>query len=126
MKFKMRRWSKVTLGCALTTLALAAEVALAAEAWVNSARVSRTIVDNEKYGGCMAYLSAKNNQLACSNWVTFDCEGLLEGNTKAIAKLKFDAAQLAFVTQNRVKVLIDDNRKINGQCFASRIVTFGG
>lgn len=88
------------------------------------ARVTRTLAAAEAFGGCMAALdvSPSDSGLNCpvgGRWVTFSCTG--EHASKADALRMFDSAQLAFVTGRRVRVWVDDTRKHNGHCFASRI-----
>ena len=84
-------------------------------------QVKRVLNTDNKFGNCMAFMSTMDSTLRCSNWVTFDCAGLLEGTSKQAAYAKFDLAQLGLVTQNRVRVEVNDSRKINGQCYAERI-----
>jgi hypothetical protein len=93
----------------------------AATGFVRSAKVSRVLAHHSDFGICAVELAKKNSSLDCSNWITFDCDGEFEGNTKAAANHKFNIAQLAWVTNKSVKVQITDNRKINGMCFANRI-----
>ena len=83
-------------------------------------KVIRVLATHNRWGNCMAYMNIKSPSLSCSNWVTFDCEGQLTGNSKSAANRKWDVAQLALVTKNRVRVEVDDSKKINGQCFANR------
>ena len=93
----------------------------AASAFVGRAKVTKVLAHSSKFGMCMAELSKKSQSLNCSNWVTFDCNGDLEGNTKTAATRKFDIAQLALVTNKYVKLAVTDSKKINGICFADRI-----
>ena len=85
------------------------------------ATVTQLLTSDGKFGECMALLSTQDDSLSCSRWVTFDCTASLSGNTKASASRKFNLAQLALVTGNRVFLVVDDSKKINGQCFATRI-----
>jgi len=76
------------------------------------------------YGGCMAYLakpiSTAKPSLNCpSNWVSFSCDGTYA--PKDAAYLMYDQAQLAWATKRPVSVVIDDTKKHNGYCFASRL-----
>ena len=122
----MRRQTLKTLSYKWPVVALLAmtlglsDASSAATCWV-AGNVTRVLTMNDKFGTCMALLSSRNTNLSCSAWVTFDCEGSLEGNTRAVGNAKFNAAQLALVTGNRVRVQIDDGQKINGQCFAPRM-----
>lgn len=88
------------------------------------AEITRTLAGEEtKFGGCMAALTVKPSSegLDCNigSWVTFDCVG--EYVTRSAAMRMFDAAQMAFVTERRVRVYIDDSRKHNGYCLVTRI-----
>lgn len=116
MKTKVKSWAAgLMIG-----LLVVPQVALSATGYV-SGTVKRILASHDTYGYCMAQLSGKDDSLSCSQWVTFDCEGNFEGNTKTAANNKYSAAQLAMVARKRVVVYIDDSKKINGQCFATRI-----
>ena len=52
-------------------------------------------------------------------WVTFSCTG--EPTSKSSAMRLYDSAQLAFVRGRTVRIWVDDTKKHNGYCFASRI-----
>ena len=113
-------WPAGLLCAALGCLAPGAQ---AAEARM-SAEVVRTLAaEDGRYGGCMAQLGesiAEATGLDCpGRWVTFGCSGELV--SKAEARRLYDAAQLAFVSGRRAMVLVDDGRKHDGYCFASRI-----
>lgn len=96
----------------------------AATGWVQNTKVTKVSTHHELFGSCMAYLTKKNSSLDCSQWVTFDCAGDLDGNTKADGNRKFNSAQLALVTGNKVKAQVTDSKKINGQCFVVRLDVF--
>ena len=88
-----------------------------------TASVSKTLIDDSDYGGCMAKLSPIPSSvgLNCgsSGWVTFSCTG--DFNAKEVGNQKFEAAQLAMITGTRVLVRVFDTKKHNGYCYASRI-----
>ena len=91
--------------------------------------VKRTMVTSDgNYGGCMAQLAGSlPSELDCpaDPWVTFSCSG--EHNvTKADAMRMLDSAQLAFATGRQVRVFVDDQRKMNGFCLATRIDVLAG
>ena len=89
-----------------------------------TARVNQIIIDDSRYGGCMARLSVNpaTSLAGCGNWyVTMDCLAAFPESTKSVAAQKLSAAQLAYVTRNNVKVNVDDTRKANGFCVAIRI-----
>ena len=77
-----------------------------------------------RYGSCMAQLGestiAEATGLDCQGrWVTFGCSG--EHVSKAEARHLYDAAQLELASGCRAMVLVDDGRKHDDYCFASRI-----
>ena len=85
-------------------------------------RRTLTVADDEKFGGCMVVLSVSPSEegLDCSSsWVSFSCSGTFTSKSNALRM--FDSAQLAFVTGKTVIVEVDDTKKHNGHCFASRI-----
>ncbi|MGB5621843.1 MAG: hypothetical protein WBN65_05060 [Gammaproteobacteria bacterium] len=85
--------------------------------------VDRTLMTGDsKFGGCMALLSKTFADVlpACGNrWVTFSCDGTYTDPVRAYRML--DQAQLALATGMEVNVMVDDSKKHNGYCFASRI-----
>ena len=66
-------------------------------------------------------VSPSDSGLNCpvGKWVTFSCTGEL--TSKSSAMRLYDSAQLAFVTGRTVRIWVDDTKKHNGYCFASRI-----
>ena len=89
-----------------------------------TAKVTQIIVDDSRYGGCMARLNVNpaTSLAACGNWyVTMDCLAEFPESTKSGAAQKLSAAQLAYVANKSVKVNVDDSRKANGFCVAIRI-----
>lgn len=112
-------WPAILIGALL-----ASGETYAATAFIGGAKINRLMAHHEKFGLCMAQLNKKNNSLSCSEWVTFDCNGEFDGNSKTAANNMFNLAQLALVTGKTVRVAVDDTKKINGQCFATRIEAF--
>lgn len=108
---------------AVLLAALASSTAWAATARIVSATVNSVLVDAVSYGGCMASLSVSPKTLlpGCNaTWVSFGCSG--EGGSDAVRGYRMlDQAQLALATNKVVAVNVDDSRKFNGYCFASRI-----
>ena len=104
-------------------LGLAPMAGHAAEARMSAAVVRTLASEDGSYGGCMAQLSdsiAEATGLDCSGrWVSFSCSG--EHASKAEAMRLYDAAQLAFVSGRRAVLRVDDARKHDSYCFASRI-----
>lgn len=88
------------------------------------ADVTRTMTSSdERFGGCAVALSESpfDHGLDChtDKWVTFSCVG--EHTSKSNALRMFDSAQMAFALGKKVVVYVDDTRKHNDRCFASRI-----
>lgn len=80
------------------------------------------ITSDTQYGGCMARLAVSPRSIlpTCgSEWVTFSCSGDFTDVARAYRLL--DQAQLAYTLKKKVLVVVDDARKHNGYCFASRI-----
>jgi len=96
--------------------------AMSLYAW-NSGSVTRTLVDGNNYGHCMAYIDSVSlvqaNNCVLPGWVTFSCSG--DFNKSSVGYKKFESAQLAFVTGKKVEFLTDDGRKHNSYCFVQRI-----
>ena len=117
----IHRLFKVTAGALFMSVLLAVPVQ-AATAMVE-AEVRRTLtVADDRFGGCMVALSVSpsGEGLDCSSsWVTFSCTGTHTSKSNALRM--YDSAQLAFVTGRTVIVEVDDTKKHNGHCFASRI-----
>ena len=83
-------------------------------------KITRVLVDDENYAGCMIYTqtSVHTSLPACSpSYLTLDCTGEL-GTSKSIASQKLSNAQLAFITQKNVQLLVTDASKANGYCLA--------
>ena len=76
----------------------------------------------DKWGGCLVRTTAKYGVLNCSKlWLSLDCEGAVEGNTKSAGQRRFDLATLAVLTERRVKLRIFDSVKLNGYCYADQV-----
>ncbi len=89
---------------------------------VAGAFVDRTLVsDGSRWGGCMVLLSEDPADVlpACGRWLSFSCDGTYTDPVRGYRML--DQAQLALATGMAVNVIIDDSRKHDGYCFASRI-----
>jgi hypothetical protein len=105
----------VLASCAMPTLANIATI--------SGATIQRTLLQEGSVGGCMILLdkSIKDAGLDCpaSNWVSLDCDGAYA--SKASAQRILDSAQLAFALNKRVFMKVDDSKKHNGYCVATRI-----
>ena len=83
--------------------------------------VTGLLTDDTNYGGCMARVtpSPETLGLACAaGYVTFSCTG--DFNSKSLGQTKFSAAQLAFVTDKKIYIALDDTKLHNGYCYGSR------
>lgn len=102
-------------------VALLASSAIAHSAiGVGFTRIQGTIVDSEAFGGCMALLETIPSGISCPNrWVTFSCSG--DYNSRDMGWKKFENAQLALLTDSRIRVYVDDTQLHNGNCFVRRI-----
>jgi hypothetical protein len=110
------------VGCVLVLLL--PMLATASTGWVVGT-VNRTLSDSLNFGGCMAQLSVPpvSAGLDCKgNWVTFSCTGEL--GPRDAANRSFETAQIALVSRANVAVLVNDAKKHNGYCFATRIDLF--
>lgn len=115
---------------AITLTALAATAAFIAAPTPSIAEV-RAVVgtvnavllsSDDLYGGCMAALSADPQAVlpGCgAGWVTFSCTGDFTDQVRAYRMV--DQAQLAYATNRRLRVFVDDTKKHNGYCFTPRV-----
>lgn len=103
---------------------LTSALAAAQQVNINNAEIRRIMVDDTRFGGCAAVVSPGPQTVApgcAENWVTFDCLGNLgaAGSTKAGARDKLQAAQLAMVTNTQTIIRLDPDVTANGQtCYA--------
>jgi len=88
-----------------------------------TAKVNRVLIADEgKFGGCMVALSTSVNASLPNcpgNWVSFSCSGVFVG--KDVAYRMLDMAQMAKALDKNILVTVDDTKKHNGFCYASRI-----
>lgn len=104
----------------LTALVLLSSFA-SAEQIYHYAKIDKIILDGVNYGGCMVYMNPNQKLLNCrQDFVSLDCNGEIT-NTKTHAKSMLDTAQLAFLTDNTVRLRISDSKTINGFCTADYI-----
>ena len=113
---------RLTLCSTLSAVCLLEASGSMAQNVLESSKVTRILNDSENFGQCMALLVPGPEDLAigCAvNWVTFSCDGTF--SSKSLAQQKFSSAQLAYVTEGNVRVVVDQTKKHNGYCFAERI-----
>lgn len=108
-------------------LAIGSSYAVSGNA-IYDTRVTKILLDDSKYGGCLVYIddAPNNNGLSCTSnvsAVSFDCLGTrADAPSKATAQSKLSAAQLALVTGNRIRLrVMDTGGQPNGYCYADRI-----
>lgn len=106
------------------SLVVSASAAVAQQVNIDPAEIRRIMIDDTRFGGCAAVVSPSPHTLAqtcAENWVTFDCFASLgaAGSTKAGARDKLQAAQLAMVTKTQAIIRIDPDVTANGAtCYA--------
>ena len=101
-------------------------LAVAATAFITTG-VDRTFVMDDSFGECMfrPTVDLREKGLDCgSSWITLDCAGTL-GGSRATASRKYDEVLLARITGGSLRVRVDDQKKINGWCYADRIQSLG-
>ena len=100
-----------------------ASTANAATALISGVRVTRLTTDSASFTGCLVRLDVDPQATLpnCgANHVVLDCDGTL-GTPRSVSSSLFSAAQLALVTQNSMRIRVDDSRISNGFCIATRI-----
>lgn len=109
--------SKITKITLVALLALPS-LSIGAEFW-KSGKVNRILIDSTSYGKCMIQLSVALGNNCTSNWVSLDCEGryLDKGDGDRF----LDIAYIAQTMDKKVSVKIDNAKKHNGYCVATRL-----
>ena len=95
--------------------------ALSLGAWIKGT-VNRTLLQEGAWGLCMANIVPGPETVlpSCAEgWVTFSCSG--DFNSKSAGNLKFQSAQLAFITGKELDIAVEDTKRHNGYCFAVRV-----
>ena len=79
--------------------------------------------EEEYFGGCLIKTADLiDNNLNCKRaFVTLDCGGVLEGNTKGEGQRRLDVATMAMLTGGKVSLIVTDQARINGYCLAERV-----
>ena len=91
-------------------------------AWFNGASVLKLLNQTDTYGECMVYIDkilADQLPTCPSRWVALSCDGTF--NNRDVAARMYDAALMAMAIEKKVNVLVDDSKKHNGYCVATRI-----
>lgn len=112
--------NKTALRSALIIVGLTAGSLAYGAIGIGFTRIQGTIIDSESFGGCMALLQTIPSGISCPNrWVSFSCSG--DYNSRDMGWKKFENAQLALLTDSRIRVYVDDSQLHNGNCFVRRI-----
>lgn len=106
-----------------------ASVSDAASVYVNGFITRTMIADQGRWGGCMVMIDKSLSDLGLdcpevswlkeASWLSLSCSGVF--TTKDIAYRMFDSAQMAYALGRPVMIQVDDTKKHNGYCYASRI-----
>lgn len=117
---------KIKLGASICAIVVAIGIsptAFGATAWITS-NIDRIMTTNEDELGACIFRTTKPlpGTVDCPrDWVTADCAGVL-GEGKSAGSKKFDIVMLAKLTTTQVTLAINDQKKINGWCFADRVI----
>lgn len=99
-------------------------------------RINSIVVDASAYRGCMASLIPKSSsylvpsaafQTCEGSFVSFACDGSVDGITKSDAQALLQQTQLAFVADKLVVVRFSDGDTVTtpeGYCIADRVDVF--
>lgn len=71
------------------------------------------------YGGCYAVLSQAVGGTCAGKTVSFDCDGKF--NTNGAGNRHYSTALLAFSLNKPLSLVVDDAKKYNGYCVATRV-----
>lgn len=81
------------------------------------------------YNQCMVQVDQfpADSGLSCPDnsdrvWLTFDCKG--QWLPKSVADSNFKQAQVAMLAGSKLSILVDDARKSQGWCLATRVIHF--
>ncbi|KOR30885.1 hypothetical protein TI04_03685 [Achromatium sp. WMS2] len=115
----------IRFGSGLKAIAALGVLALSGQAYAATAHVTspvtRILLHDSSFGGCMAGLNNIRLTGCTTGFATFDCKGSLTGTDTVMAYRMLDQAQLALATNKSVFVTIDSSLVINGYCKVTRI-----
>ena len=117
------------IAIATTTLLVAGMLlpaATIAQTFDAAGTVTRLVYVPGSWGGCFARLTPSPHTNAglesCNpNYVTFDCDNETGLTSYKEGSLKYQSAQLAYVTGDRLLAVINPNQTVDGHCYAQRI-----
>ena len=131
----MNSIKKLFIGLVLASCHTAAVAGVGFPGAPDYASVKTTLQDSVNYGGCMVrldpgpatYTSTDGGNLNCpgDTFVTFDCLNSSGQVNKSTANALYQTALLAYISNYKVDVIVDDSVKINGFCLARRIDLVG-
>ena len=105
-------------------LILLAPATLADRQWFYDVSVRETVIDDSKFGQCMARLRSVDIPGALPNckagYVTFDCAAELEGSSKSVNSKKYDIATISLLAKRKAAFLVTDEKTINGYCYVAQ------
>jgi hypothetical protein len=107
---------------ALAVVISAISIAHAETSVIQQATVTRTLVDGNHYGHCMATLDVdpQSKLPTCgSRWISLSCDGTF--TDRATAFRMYDQFMYAMAADKKVTVFFTDEQKHNGYCVAYRV-----
>lgn len=107
--------------CAALALLLSMLAAAQAHAGLrtyDNLTISKLLISNDNYGGCMAKIDTSITYCA-DDWISFGCTG--EFNDATLAWRMYDQAQMAFSLGKTIRLDVENHEKYNGFCTAKRI-----
>lgn len=109
-------------------LVMVSAVVFSVNAFAGSQSLTTDIVqvqatEEQFFGGCLIKTADLiDNNLNCKRaFLTLDCAGVLEGNSKGEGQRRLDVATLAMLTGGKVNMIVTDQARINGYCLVERI-----
>jgi hypothetical protein len=104
---------------ALATSALMFPLLVQSASFYKTGTIKRTL-SGTNYGGCMIQLSTGiGSGCPSSGWVSLDCDG--KKIPMALGKRNYASATVAASIKKRVSVRIDNSKKVNNYCVATRL-----
>ena len=105
--------------CYLACIAFCWSVDSIAAVESHTTTIQRFLSDTERFGYCMIYTDVSPSIDCRSKWFSLDCKG--DFHSKETSRLMLDFAQLAYATESRVSVVINDQKKHNDWCVVDRL-----
>ena len=109
-------------------LAVISAILFSATAFAGSQSITTNVTqvyatEEERFGGCLIKTADLiDNNLNCKRaFVTLDCAGVLEGNSRGEGQRRLDVATMAMLTGGKVNMIVTDQARINGYCLAERV-----